>query len=191
MKKKALKQKMNLLTKKLCEVLRSTAKLPTQVVKNTPFVPAGYYTPEHQVLPDGTHWFSSFWAACFTRVRDAGKPAVINGCLDMFEIENEKSELQTSQYEPQSSATPYPMPVLHHSNDPTYSYYQPLMPGNRRAIPMGIRIPNEPSFQMIPQLVRGLVGDDISGTLISAFTELSVGLLQVYLQAMDSDDDFD
>jgi len=80
MKEKALKDKIRVMSAKLRELLRRDAHLPAKTVKEIPFVPAGYYTEEHQVLADGTHWFSVFWLACFTRARETGRPAVIKGC---------------------------------------------------------------------------------------------------------------
>ena len=171
-KKKALKSKITLMTKKLCEVLRSKAKLPSTVVKGMPFVPAGYYTPDLQILADGTHWFSAFWVACFVRVKDTGKPAVINGCLDMFETENEKSKLQKDlplPYEPGGSAvTPYPMPVL--STLPSH-----------RAIPMTIQAPT-----FYDALISVLRSTGSTGQIISGLMDISVGIISASLEDDDN-----
>lgn len=189
MKKKELKLKIKLMKKKLHEILRSKAKLSFEVVKSIPFVPAGYYTPDHQILPDGTHWFSSFWTACFTRVRDVGKPAVINGCLDMFEVESEKSKMQTPEFQPQSSATPYPMPTL--SQPPSYQQAVTLAPSNRRTIPMGIHIPNTSPFQMIPYLITQAVGGMGTGGKIISLVAQFTGLAAYMMSHIDDSDEED
>ena len=164
-KKKALKTKIDQMSKKLREVLRKDAEVPSKVVKCIPFVPAGYHTPDHQNLPDGTHWFSAFWLACFVRVKDVGKPAVINGCLDMFESESEKSRLEPPPYVPGSSATSYPMPPL------------------QRNIPMTIQAP---TFYDAFKAVLGSTGN--TGKIISGLMDISVGLIGAYLED-DSDDE--
>ena len=185
MKKKALRQKIALMSKKLREILRSKAQLPTQVVKDIPFVPAGYYTPEHQHLPDGTHWFSCFWLACFTRIRDVGKPAVIKGCLDMFEIEKEKKKDLPPQYQPQY---PYPMPVLSHPAGPPPAYSDPnytslMRPSNRRAIPMGIHLPDLAAYEMIYDSIGYLVrGMGLPGKIISGVMGIGKDVLKHFLE---------
>lgn len=193
-KKKALKQKLNLMTKKLREILRSKAEVSSKVVKKIPFVPAGYYSPDHQILPDGTHWFSAFWMACFTRVKETGRPAVINGCLDMFEVESEKSKLEKEQL-PEYQPSQYPMPPL--SASPAYHQpiYQPVMQlattgPTSRAIPMSIRLPNEASsFGVLPELLKaiGRGFGPISGALISTLVDIGSVLLSAYLDSDDED----
>lgn len=192
MKKKVLRQKIELMSKKLREILRSKAKLPSKEVKNIPFVPAGYYTPEQQTLPDGTHWFSSFWAACFTRVKEVGRPAVINGCLDMFEIESKKSKQDPPQfYEPESAGVHYPMPPLSPTGPPPSYFdrnYQVVVPSNRRNIHMGIRIPSEHGgiYELIQQVV-GTMGT--TGKLVSAFMGVGKAILSWLMEDSDDEDE--
>lgn len=187
MKKKALKEKITLMSKKLREVLRSKAKVHSLIVKDIQFVPAGYYSPENQVLPDGSHWFSGFWAACFLRVKDAGKPAVINGCLDMFEIESEKSNQPPPQfYDPQN---PYPMPKL---SPPPYTFhdnYQALVPiQNRRRIPMGIRLPPG-SPPDVFEVIRAAVSNfGLTGQIVSAFMGIGRAIIGKLLEDSDDED---
>ena len=87
-------EKTEKLQKKLRQTLRDKAKLPAALVREMPFIPAGYWTEELQNLPDGTHWFSSFWLACFTRAKRAAQPAVLKGYVDQFE-DPEKAALRS------------------------------------------------------------------------------------------------
>ena len=197
-KKKALQGKFELMKKKLREVLRSKAQLPSKVVQKIPFVPAGYYTPEHQILPDGKHWFSAFWAACFLRVKDVGKPAIVKGCLDMFETESEKRKLEKElppAYEPQSAAASYPSPVVVPvGQSPSYSNhnYHALVPSNRRNIPMGIRIPNVPTYQLAIELISRASGSfGVLGALVSAVMTVGMGLLSLLDNDESDNDDVD
>ena len=180
MKKKALNDKTQLVSKKFREVLRKDAHLPSNVVKEIPFVPAGYYTEEQQILPDGTHWFSAFWVACFTRVREVGRPAVITGCLDMFET-------GLPPYEPQSSAaSKYPMPAI----TPPLPSYQAIMqvPSNRRIIPMGIQVPS--TYPTLIDLIgQAIGGTGVTGTLISTFLKVGVVLVKEFLEDIKKDSD--
>ena len=192
MKKKALQEKIALMSKKLREILRSKAKLPSKVVKSIPFVPAGYYTPDQQTLPDGTHWFSSFWAACFTRVKEVGRPAVISGCLDMFEIESKKSKEDPPHFnEPQSSAAQYPMPPMSPANPPPSYFdrnYQVVVQSHRRRIPMGIHIPSEHGdvFELLQQVV-GSMGT--TGKVVSALMGVGKALISWLVEDSDEEDD--
>ena len=197
-KKKALQGKFKLMKKKLLEVLRSKARLPSQVVQKIPFVSAGYYTPEHQILPDGKHWFSAFWAACFLRVKDVGKPVIVKGCLDMFETESEKGKLEKElppAYEPQSAAASYPSPVLVPAGQPpSYSNhnYQALVPSNRRNIPMGIWIPNIPTYQLAIGLISQAPSSfGVVGAIVSGFMAVGMGLLSLLDNDNSDDDDID
>lgn len=189
MKKKALRQKIDLMSKKLREVLRSKAQLSSTVVKRIPFVPAGYYTPELQILPDGTHWFSTFWVACFTRVRTVGKPAIFNGCLDMFEIESEKRKLgKRKATEPQqSSDVRYSTPVLSPAAaelPPPYSKYYAVVPrSERRSIPMPIRLPNQGGLFELVQRSIGNMGT--TGMAISAIMSVGKAMLELFTEDRD------
>ena len=57
-----------------CKVLKE-ACVPTDVINSIPFVPAGYHpwSPDKEmyVLRDGKNWISTFWIACFARLKDA------------------------------------------------------------------------------------------------------------------------
>lgn len=199
-KKKAFQEKYTLMRKKLREVLKSKAHLPSKVVQKIPFVPAGYYTPEHQILPDESHWFSCFWAACFTRVKDVGKPAIVKGCLDMFETESDKRKLEADlspAYEPPSTAASYlSSPVLVPATQPS-SYlnhnYQAIVPSSRRRIHMGIRIPNAPTYQLAIELISRAASTfgGFPGKVISAFLTLGQGLLGALQDDEDNDSDVD
>ncbi|XP_064389793.1 uncharacterized protein LOC135337748 [Halichondria panicea] len=192
-KKKAMTDKLKLMTKKLQEVLRSKAKVKTQIVKKIPFVPTGYYTPELQYLPDGSHWFSNFWISCFVKVKEDGKPAIIQGCLDLFKTENEKRAQQeqlSPAYEPQSAAVSYPMPQMSPSIEPPPAYYQDGF--QKRQIPMAIQLPNDtPTYKTIMQLLSWGVGHlGLPGKVISCMMDIGVGVVDLF-RVFDFDEDDD
>lgn len=191
-KKKFMEDKVNLWSKKLQEALRKEAKVKSAIVKNIPVVPAGYHASDQQILPNGTHWFSSFWLACFMKVKNVSKPAVIQGCLDMFETESEKQQIPV--YEPHSGTSAhYPMPQMSPTActdpPPSYTDYESQSIGqNRRQIPMTISLPsNAPMYQIIMQLLSSYAGQfGVMGKLISLFMDLGTEVVK-FLEGDDDD----
>lgn len=57
-----------------CKVLNEAA-VSTDIIENIPFVPAGYHPwsteKEMYILLDGKNWISTFWMACFARLKVA------------------------------------------------------------------------------------------------------------------------
>lgn len=139
-------EKTEKLAKKLQQTLRNKAKLPTAIVREMPFVPVGYWTEELQYLPDGTHWFSGFWLACFTRAKRAAQPAVLKGYVDQFEDPSKAKAAEAAEAAASRQSDPpppypghqYPYPKL--VNPPPDPYYAHPH-AQQHVMPMPIYLP--------------------------------------------------
>lgn len=179
MRKQALEEKLKLMSKKLREVLQSKAQLPSKITRNIPIVPVGYYSEEGQILANGSHWFTDFWCACMSRIKAAGRPAIIKGYVDRFDKEIEIQEQE------QPPPYQYPMPPL------TQPVYQAVVPaqGNQ---PINTRIRISYSLAMAITLIRAIgmiaaADGDFLGRLIQTFAEWGAATIERYLETMYED----